>query len=297
MWAEGVPNVNNSFTRNTIGVTILANNIGQLRRPGHHRSPTTWWPTRSPTAAASTSPTAIPGVNGADRGLRHLDGGPQHADPGRQLRLQLALRGRARSGSPALNEPINDPTINVTDTDIFDSSYAALHWIEGADHRHQLHQRATSIGAGTYALQVQAPSQVTLHQRAGHRHRAGQPDPQLRRHRLPDHQDRRRTPAGTRTRRSAGLWPAPQWGNTTTPPTGHAADQRTADDAADHHAAADRWQPGAGRPVTASSANGPYTGANAVDGNQATYWESNGAFPQTLHRRPGLERRTSAGWC
>ncbi len=27
MWAENVPNVNNSFTLNTVGVTLLANNI------------------------------------------------------------------------------------------------------------------------------------------------------------------------------------------------------------------------------------------------------------------------------
>jgi hypothetical protein len=38
-----------------------------------------------------------------------------------------------------------------------------------------------------------------------------------------------------------------------------------------------------GRPVTATSANGPYLPANAVDGNAATYWESaNNAFPQSI---------------
>ncbi|MFB7950568.1 discoidin domain-containing protein, partial [Kitasatospora phosalacinea] len=37
----------------------------------------------------------------------------------------------------------------------------------------------------------------------------------------------------------------------------------------------------AGRPVTASSANGPYTAANVNDGNQSTYWESgSAALPQ-----------------
>ena len=37
----------------------------------------------------------------------------------------------------------------------------------------------------------------------------------------------------------------------------------------------------AGKPVSVSSANGPYTGANLNDGDPATYWESaNNAFPQ-----------------
>ncbi|MER8184166.1 discoidin domain-containing protein [Kitasatospora sp. NPDC094015] len=39
----------------------------------------------------------------------------------------------------------------------------------------------------------------------------------------------------------------------------------------------------AGRPVTTSSANSPYTGGNAADGNQGSYWESaNNAFPQWI---------------
>ncbi|GIJ79171.1 F5/8 type C domain-containing protein [Micromonospora phaseoli] len=37
----------------------------------------------------------------------------------------------------------------------------------------------------------------------------------------------------------------------------------------------------AGRPATASSQNGPFTAANAVDGNGSSYWEgTNNAFPQ-----------------
>ncbi len=38
----------------------------------------------------------------------------------------------------------------------------------------------------------------------------------------------------------------------------------------------------AGRPTTATSSNGPYVPANAVDGNAASYWESAGAFPQSI---------------
>jgi hypothetical protein len=39
----------------------------------------------------------------------------------------------------------------------------------------------------------------------------------------------------------------------------------------------------AGRPVTATSANGPYVAGNAVDADANSYWESaNNAFPQSI---------------
>jgi hypothetical protein len=45
------------------------------------------------------------------------------------------------------------------------------------------------------------------------------------------------------------------------------------------------------RPMSATSANGPYTAANAADGNAATYWESaNNAFPQDLTTDLGSAR-------
>ncbi|GIM92886.1 galactose-binding domain-containing protein [Paractinoplanes toevensis] len=59
----------------------------------------------------------------------------------------------------------------------------------------------------------------------------------------------------------------------------------------------------AGRAATASSTNGPYAAANAVDGSTATYWESSGPFPQTLQVDLGaayavnrLVLRLPAGW-
>jgi hypothetical protein len=59
----------------------------------------------------------------------------------------------------------------------------------------------------------------------------------------------------------------------------------------------------AGRPVSASSANGQYVAANAVDGNTATYWESTGSFPQWIQVDLGtaaavnqLVLRLPAGW-
>lgn len=59
----------------------------------------------------------------------------------------------------------------------------------------------------------------------------------------------------------------------------------------------------AGRPVTASSVNGPYPAANAVDGDASTYWESGGSFPQWIQADLGaaaavtrLVLRLPSGW-
>ncbi|GIJ68872.1 galactose-binding domain-containing protein [Virgisporangium ochraceum] len=46
----------------------------------------------------------------------------------------------------------------------------------------------------------------------------------------------------------------------------------------------------AGRAATASSVNGPYAAANLTDGNQGTYWESAGAFPQWAQVDLGSEQ-------
>jgi hypothetical protein len=181
----------------------------------------------------------------------------------------------------ALNGPWNNPTINITDTDIYDSSYAALHWIEGQTTGIKL-SNVNIVGAGTYALQVQAPSQVSFtNVRASG---IAQSNPihncvgsgfQI-------------TRSGTNTGWYAdppactGVWPAPQWTYTggTTGPTNPPAttDPTTPPTTTPPPTGGNLAQ---GKPVTVSSANGPYTGANAVDGNQATYWESSGAFPQT----------------
>lgn len=60
----------------------------------------------------------------------------------------------------------------------------------------------------------------------------------------------------------------------------------------------------AGRPTTASSSNGPFVAANAVDGNQGSYWESAGSsFPQWIQVDLGaaasvnrIVLRLPAGW-
>ncbi|TNH23421.1 mycodextranase, partial [Micromonospora orduensis] len=287
MWAQNVPNVNNSFTHNTVGVTLLANHL--VSYGGRDIKITD-----NVTADSLTNGGGIhvanryPGVQGAT---------------GVQGTWTIARNTLIRNGNSdynwnfgvgaiwfsALNEAFQNPTINITDTDILDSSYAALHWIEGQTSGINL-SNVRIDGAGTYALQVQAPSQVSFtNVRASNIAQSN-----------PIHNC---VGGGFQITQGAGNsgwytptpycgpWPAPQWGGgptspppTTPPPTsGNLA---------------------LGRPVTATSTNQSYTGANVVDGNAASYWESaNNAFPQSVTVDLGSARsvdrvvlKLPAGW-
>jgi hypothetical protein len=61
----------------------------------------------------------------------------------------------------ALNESMNQATINVTDADMLDSSYAAIHFIEGTT-TGVAFSNVRIDGAGTYALQIQAPGAASF---------------------------------------------------------------------------------------------------------------------------------------
>ncbi|MER7459957.1 discoidin domain-containing protein [Micromonospora sp. NPDC126480] len=296
MWAQNVPNVNNSFTFNTVGVTILANHLvtygGRDIRI-----------TDNVTADSVTNGGGIhvanryPGVHGATAvaGTITVARNTLIRNGNSDYNWQFGVGALWFS---ALNEPIRDATINVTDTDILDSSYAALHWIEGATSGISF-SNVRIDGAGTYALQVQAPSQVSftnvratgiaqsnpIHNCVGSGFQINQ------------------GPGNSGWYTSApycGPWPEPRWGGgpttpppstppmtpppTTPPPTG--------------------GNLALGRPVTATSSTQTYLAANAVDGNAASYWESaNNAFPQSITVDLGAARavdrvvlKLPAGW-
>ena len=156
MWAEGVPNVNNSFTHNTIGVTLLANHL--VSYGGRDITITDNVVADSLTNGGGIHvANRYPGVNGATGGLRHLDDRPQHPDPHRQLRLQLELR-RRRDLVLRAQRAVQQPDDQHHRHRHLDSSYAALHWIEGADHRHQLQQRATSTAPARTRCRCRRPA-------------------------------------------------------------------------------------------------------------------------------------------
>ncbi|MET7747320.1 discoidin domain-containing protein [Micromonospora sp. NPDC005367] len=297
MWAQNVPNVNNSFTFNTIGVTVLANHL--VTYGGRDIKITD-----NVTADSVTNGGGIhvanryPGVNGPTAVAGTIT----------VARNTLIRNGNSdynwRFGVgaiwfSALNEPIQNATINVTDTDVLDSSYAALHWIEGATSGINF-DNVRIDGTGTYALQVQATSQVSFTNVRATGIAQSNPIHNCVGSGFQITQGQGNSGWYTPTP-YCGPWPDPQWGGgpTDPPPT---------DPPPTDPPPTDPPPTGGnlalGRPVTATSSTQNYVAANTVDGNAASYWESaNNDFPQSLTVDLGAVRdvdrvqlKLPAGW-
>jgi alpha-1,3-glucanase-like protein/F5/8 type C domain-containing protein len=279
MWAERVPNVANSFTHNTVVAPILANNLVSYGGRDIVISDNVATDTVTNGGGIHIA-NRYPGVNGATAVLGTWD-------IGRNTLIRAGNSdynwnfGVGAIWFSALNEAFANPTINIHDTDILDSSYAALMWIEGQSNGIHL-TNVNIVGAGTYALQVQAPSVVSftnvkasgIAQSVPIQNCVG-PSFQI---------TQGAGNSGWYTATPAcGPWPAPQWGNgPTTPPTNGPTTPPVTTTPPTTTPPPATGNLAQGKPVTTSSVSGPYTGSNAVDGNQATYWESaNNAFPQT----------------
>ncbi|MET8282654.1 discoidin domain-containing protein [Micromonospora sp. NPDC005174] len=310
MWAQSVPNVNNSFTHNTIGVTLLANHL--VSYGGRDIKITD-----NVTADSLTNGGGIhvanryPGVQGdtAVRGTWTIARNTLIRNGNSDYNWNFGVGAIWFS---ALNEAFQQATINITDTDILDSSYAALHWIEGQTSGINL-TNVRIDGAGTYALQVQAPSQVSFtNVRATN---IAQSNPM---HNCVGGGFQITQGSGNSGWYTptpyCGPWPEPQWGGgpstppttgpTTAPPT--TAPPTTAPPTT----APPTTPPPSGgnlalnRSATATSTNQSYTAGNVVDGNASTYWESaNNAFPQSVTIDLGAVRsvdrvvlKLPAGW-
>ena len=274
---ERLPNVGNKFTFNTVGVTLLANNI--VTYGGRDIQITD--------NVVADSVTNGGGIHIANR-YPGVNSGQGTAVAGTHT---VARNTLIRAGNndfnwhfgvgaiwfSGLNEPVN-ATINVTDTDILDSSYAAIHMIEGTT-RTVNFNNVNIDGTGTYMIQAQAGANVTFtNVRAAHLG-AGPADPQLRRQRpsrSPGRREHRLEPQrpGLHRHLAAAELHLPGRRQPRAEPHG---DRRP--------------RPRRSRPRTGNLARGKgttesghaqsYGSGNIVDGNASTYWEStNNAFPQ-----------------
>ncbi|MFE3265135.1 discoidin domain-containing protein [Streptomyces sp. NPDC059215] len=280
MWAESVPNVKNKFTFNTVVLPILANNIVTYGGKDITISDNVMADTvtnggglhianRYP-GVNSGQGTAVSGTITAARNTLIRTGNSDY-------NWQFGVGAVWFSG---LNEPV-DATVNITDSEILDSSYAAIMLIEGAT-RGLYFDHVRIDGAGTYALQIQAPGTASFSDvTATH---IGQPNP-----------IHNCIGSGFAITRGAGnsgwyadppvctgTWPDPKWtnggvpGGGTPPPTDPPTDPPTEPPTDDTVNLAKN------RPVTETSHTDVYRAANAVDGNADTYWESaNNSFPQS----------------
>ncbi len=154
MWPENKPNVNDSFTHNTVVAPVLANNIVTYGGKDITISDN----------VASDTVTNGGGIHVANR-YPGVNSGSGTAVTGT---ITVARNALLRAGNSdynwqfgvgaiwfdGLNEPVN-ATINVSDTDIIDSSYEAIQFIEGSTKTVNFNN-VNIAGTGTYMIQAQA---------------------------------------------------------------------------------------------------------------------------------------------
>lgn len=286
MWAENVPNVKNKFTFNTVVLPILANNIVTYGGKDITISDNVMSDTitnggglhianRYP-GVNSGQGTAVSGTTTAARNTLIRTGNNDY-------NWQFGVGAIWFSG---LNEPIN-ATVNISDTEILDSSYAAIHLIEGATNG--LHFNNIKIdGAGTYALQIQSPGTATFTNVVATHIAQSNPIHNC-------------VGSGFQITRGTGNsgwysdppactgnWPAPVWTNGGVPqggsgPTDPTDPTEPTDPTDPTDPPTDTGNLAQGRSVTESGHADVYGASRAVDGDANTYWEStNNAFPQTI---------------
>ncbi|PJN10301.1 mycodextranase [Streptomyces sp. CB01635] len=275
MWAEAKPNVADKFTFNTVILPILANNIVTYGGKDIVLSDNVMSDTVTNGGGLHIA-NRYPGVNSGQ--------GTAVSGTITAARNTLIRAGNNdfnwRFGVGAiwfsgLNEPV-DATLNITDSEVLDSSYAAIHLIEGATNG--LHFKNIRIdGAGTYALQIQAPGTATFENvTATH---IAQNNPIHNCVGSGFQMTRTGTNSGWYADPPActGTWPDPVWTNGGVPQGGGDPTDPPTDPPSDPGNLAK------GRPVAESGHADVYKATNAVDGDAGSYWEStNNAFPQTI---------------
>lgn len=276
MWAENENNVGNAFVGNTIVLPMLANGIAIYGGEDI---------TVSDNVVADTM---------SNGGGIHIGNRYPGVNPGEGTDVQgtftLARNTLIRSGNTDYNWPfpvgalwfdgrdadIERAAILVTDTDIIDSPYAAIHFVSGTT-KGVVFEDVRIDGTGTFALQFNDPAEVSLTDVTATRIGFDEPIYSCNtttvieqgggnsgwNERLPD--------------TYCGPWPEPDLPGEDDP-TGEPTDptEEPTDPGGEGNLALHRT-------VTASGHTDVYTADNAVDGDAHTYWESTGhAFPQTL---------------
>jgi hypothetical protein len=158
MWAENTTNAGDSFVHDTVVAPILANNIAIYGG-------------RDITVSDNAVRDTVTNGGGIHVGNRFPGVQGPTAVSGT---FTIARNDLVRAGNSdfnwnfgvgalwfmGLNQPI-DAAINVTDTTITDSSYAAIHFIEGSTSGVSF-QNVTIDRTGTYALQLQSPGSASF---------------------------------------------------------------------------------------------------------------------------------------
>jgi hypothetical protein len=292
MWAENTTNANNSFVFNTVVLPILANNIAIYGGRDITVSDNVLADTITNGGAIHIA-NRYPGVNA---GAGTAVSGTHTVARNTTLRAGNSdynwQFGVGAIWFDALNGPISDATINVTDTDLIDSSYQAIGFIEGTITGINF-KNVNIMGAGTFALQLQTGGSASFTNVVATG--IGHSNPMY---------SCQGAGAFAITQGAGnsgwytaspycGPWPTPVYGNPTTPPT--TTPPTTVPPTSVPPTTAPPTPGGnlaLGRPATATSHTDVYQAGNALDGNSSTYWESvNNAFPQSLTVDLGTTRQ------
>ncbi|WUH96030.1 discoidin domain-containing protein [Streptomyces sp. NBC_00433] len=294
-WPENVPNVNDSFDHNTVVLPILANNIVTYGGKDFNLSDNVMADTisnggglhianRYPGVSAGQG-TAVAGTVTAARNTLIRTG---NSDYNWQFGVGAiwfdGLQGKV------------DANIQITDTDILDSSYEAIQSIETGV-TGVTFKNVNIDGAGTYAIQAQAAANMTfinvkaknIGQAATPIHNCVGTSLQI--------TDGGGNSGWNTGQTCTGTWPTPIWtnggvptggsggttGGGTTPPTTPTTTPPTTPTTTPPTTTPANTNLARGRSVTDTGHADVYTAGNAVDGNANTYWEStNNAFPQSI---------------
>jgi hypothetical protein len=158
MWAENVTNARNSFVRDTVVAPILANNIAIYGGRDITVSDNVVRDTVTNGGGIHVA-NRYPGVQGttAVSGTFTLARNTLQRAGNADYNWNFGVAALWFDG---LNQPLS-ATIDVTDTEIADSSYAAIGFVEGSTSGVSFRNVAIDR-TGTYALQIQSPGSASF---------------------------------------------------------------------------------------------------------------------------------------
>jgi hypothetical protein len=305
MWSQDRPNDGNTFRRNTVVATVTGSNIGlyggrDLTVSDNVLADTagTGGGLRVANARAGVSgATAVSGTFTLTRNtLIRTGSGPD--------------RGAGALWFDAAAQPLTGARLDVTATDLIDSTYAAIQLSSGTVTGLSFFDTTLS-GAGTYALQIESPGAASFTDVVATG--IAQPAPIYRCATTAFQISEGTGNAGWYTDTPAcGTWPAPQWRDGWTAPSRPEAEVTVPVQAAPTPAGQTPATPSPtppvrtsrpappsgkpaepepdtrtnvalGRPVTESGHTDVYPGPNVTDGDAKSYWEGPAdTFPATV---------------
>ncbi len=278
-WPENKANVNDSFTHNTVIAPVLANNIVTYGGKDFTISDN----------VVSDTVTNGGGIHVANR-YPGVNSGSGTAVSGTITVKNNALLRAGNSDYnwqfgvgaiwfDGLNEPVN-ATINVSDSDIIDSSYEAIQFIEGGTKTVNF-DNVNVAGTGTYMIQAQSNATANFTNVKASYIGAGVDIHNCVGTGFAPTYGSGNSGWSLDSTVCTGQWPAPNYiypgdggGGTPTP---------TPTDTTPPACSPGTGDMAKGKTVTATSHTQDYVESRAVDGDANSYWESdNNAFPQKL---------------